>query len=231
MYCRNCGTKSKDGEMFCSTCGYQMQQVQSQGKATVSHGQQNLVGFSTRINDPAFKKYVKNSNRYVVIFSLGLAIVAFFGFTLAGEMGWDNLENPMGIYIGMTIGGMFLLIGLYSILSRKSSKTWDGMVVDKDTKRKTQRHDSGDDVWYEDYVEYQVVIRRDSGKQEEITSKDDDTRYNYYKIGDKVRHHGGLNSYEKYDKSGDHIIFCNACATLCDIEDEVCPRCHCPLLK
>ena len=64
-----------------------------------------------------------------------------------------------------------------------------------------------------------------------MTSKDDATQYNYYKIGDKVRHHGGINTFEKYDKTGDTIIFCNACATLCDIDDDVCFRCKCPLLK
>ncbi len=61
--------------------------------------------------------------------------------------------------------------------------------------------------------------------------EDDDTLYNYYRIGDRVRHHAGLNSYEKYDKTRDSIIFCAACATLCDIGDDVCYRCKCPLLK
>ena len=51
------------------------------------------------------------------------------------------------------------------------------------------------------------------------SAEDDDTVFNYYQIGDKVRHHGGLNSIEKYDKSGDEIIFCNACTYLNDIKD------------
>ncbi len=32
-------------------------------------------------------------------------------------------------------------------------------------------------------------------------------------------------------ESKDGIIFCNACATLCQISDHVCLRCKCPLLK
>ncbi|MDW7669506.1 MAG: hypothetical protein SCJ93_11835 [Bacillota bacterium] len=47
-------------------------------------------------------------------------------------------------------------------------------------------------------------------------------KYNYYQTGDKVRHHAELNTLEKYDKSKDKIIFCNACAYLNDIEDEYC---------
>jgi len=65
----------------------------------------------------------------------------------------------------------------------------------------------------------------------ELTAEDDDTVYNYYQTGDRVRHHGGLNSFEKYDKSQDDIVFCNACASLNDINDEYCFRCNCPLLK
>ena len=64
-----------------------------------------------------------------------------------------------------------------------------------------------------------------------MTAEDDRTVFDYFQVGDRVRHHAGLNSYEKYDKSHDSIIFCNACATLCQISDDVCWRCKCPLLK
>ena len=59
-----------------------------------------------------------------------------------------------------------------------------------------------------------------TAKQHEITAEDDDTRYNYYQIGDRVRYHGSLRTYEKYDKSKDSIIFCNACASLNEITAE-----------
>ena len=70
-----------------------------------------------------------------------------------------------------------------------------------------------------------------NGKKYDITVDADDTRYNYYKIGDRVRHHKGLNTYEKQNKTGDTIIFCNACASLNDIKEDYCFRCKCPLLK
>lgn len=188
-------------------------------------------GYSNKINDPAFAKYVKNTNRWSAIFAGGLAVIAVIGFTIAGEMGVDNMENPQAFYYGLGIGGMFLVIALFSIIGRKRSKTWDGIVEDKKVKKKTATEKSGDEVYPRDYLEYTVFIRSDSGKRHEIKATDNDIVYNYYRVGDRVRHHGGLNSYEKYDKSDDSIIFCNACATLCDINDDVCFRCKCPLLK
>lgn len=107
-----------------------------------------------------------------------------------------------------------------------------GTVEDKRIKKKTRRQDYGNnDFHYEDYPEYSIIIRSDRGKRHAIRSTDDDTLYNYYKIGNRVRHHAGLNSFEKYDKTGDKIIFCNACGTLCDISQDICFRCKCPLLK
>jgi len=193
-----------------------------------------MAGFSEKINDPVFAKYLKNTNRWAAIFAVGLAVVAVIGFTIAGALGVDNLENPQAFFQGLGVGGMFLLIALFTIIGRKRSRTWDGIIVDKKItkKRKKRSRDGGsDDYYYADYLEYLVLIRGDDGKTHRIIDEDDDTRYNYYRIGDRVRHHGGLNTYEKHDKSGDSIIFCNACATLCNINDDYCFRCKCPLLK
>ncbi len=188
----------------------------------------NRIGYSSKIDDPAFTQYLKNSNRWSAWFSLGLALIAIVGFFIHGEMS-DNMENPESLYIGLVIGSMFMLIAFYQIHSRKRDKTWDGMVVDKRVKKK-QRRARYDDTMVT-YTEYTVLIRSDAGKKHEVTAEDDDTVYNYYKVGDKIRHHKGLNSYEKYDKSGDAIIFCNACGSLNKFEDEKCFRCKCPLLK
>ncbi len=142
------------------------------------------------------------------------------------------MDNPESLYIGFAIGGMFLLIAFFQVLGRKRSKTWDGTVEDRQVRKKTERRRYGnDDVRYEDYHEYSVVIRSDSGKKHVIRAKNDDTLYNYYRTGDRVRHHAGLRSYEKYDKRGDKFIPCNACATLNDIHNDYCFRCKCPLLK
>lgn len=75
-----------------------------------------------------------------------------------------------------------------------------------------------------------VVIRSDDGKEYTLTTRDQ-RQYDYYRIGDRVRHHGGLNSFEKYDKSRDTIIFCLACGSMNDMQSDVCTRCKCPLPK
>ena len=188
----------------------------------------NHIGYSQKINDPAFAKYVKNSNSYSGYFSLGLAFVAVLGFFINGEVS-DDMENPESLYIGLGIGSMFVLIALFQIVGRNRGATWDGVVVDKKTKNK-RRRSKYDESWI-NYTRYTVCIRSDNGKTYTTSAEDDDTKYNYYRVGDRVRHHKGLNTYEKEDKSGDTIIFCNACASLNDINEDKCARCNCPLLK
>jgi len=189
-----------------------------------------LVGYSSKIDNPAFEKYVKNSNKYASIFAAVLAFAAIVGFYIAGETSSD-MNNPEALYIGFVIGSMFLLIAFFQVRSKNKSKTWDGEVINKEIKKKRNRRNSGDDSYWQDYIEYIVSIKDENGKSHHISVDDDDTRYNYFVVGDKVRHHKGLNSYEKYDKSNDSIVFCNACASMNNITDEFCFRCKCPLLK
>ena len=188
----------------------------------------NHIGYSQKINDPAFAKYVKNSNRYSGYFSLGLAFVAVLGFFVNGEVS-DDMENPESLFIGLGIGSMFILIAIFQIVGRNRSTTWDGVVVDKKTENK-RRRSKYDESWI-NYTRYTVSVRVDNGKTHTTSAEDDDTKYNYYRVGDRVRHHKGLNTYEKEENSGDTIIFCSACASLNDIKEDFCFRCNCPLLK
>jgi len=229
MYCEHCGTAILDKARFCEGCGAQIS-TSIDTTPTVNLGS---IGYSKRIHDPAFAGYLKNTNRWSAIFSIFLAAAAVLGFYIYGETS-NEMENPQALYIGLGIGGMFLIISLYTIIARKRSKTWDGVVVDKTSKKKNRRQSTGNgnnDYEIHYYTEYAVLVRDVHGKTHRITAEDDTTLYDYFRVGDQVRHHAGLNSYEKYDKSNDSIIFCSACATLCDISDDVCWRCKCPLLK
>jgi hypothetical protein len=238
VFCINCGAKINENAIFCSSCGTAVGVQSNQAPQPGNMGGPavqgtSCVGFSPRISDPAFAKYLKNTNRYAAIFSIILAIIAVVGFTIAGETS-SEMDNPESMYIGFGIGGMFLLIALFTILGRKKSKTWDGTVVNKTVKNKHRKQNSGSDTndyYWVDYREYTVYIQEDNGKKHKIRHEDNDTVYNYYQIGDRIRHHGRLNTYEKYDKSRDSIIFCNACASLNNINDDYCFRCKCPLLK
>lgn len=162
-----------------------------------------------------------------------LALCAVIGFSIYGETS-SEMDNPQAFFIGLGIGGMFMVIAIFQIIGRKRSKTWDGVVVDKKIEQKRRKRGTGtanNDYYWEDYTLFTVFIKSESNKTHTISAEDDDTSYNYYQLGDKVRHHAGLNSYEKYDKSKDTIIFCNACASLNDISSDICFRCQCPLLK
>lgn len=229
MYCKHCGTAMTDNTRFCTGCGAQIETApDSRSAAGGGH-----IGYSERIHDPAFAGYLKNTNRWSAIFSVILAVAAVVGFYIYGETSRE-MENPQALLIGLGIGCMFLVIALYTIIARKRSKTWDGVVVDKTVKKKSRRQSTGsgdNDYYIHYYTEYAVIVRDERGKKHRITAEDDDTMFNYYQVGDRVRHHARLNSYEKYDKSKDSIIFCNACATLCQINDDICWRCKCPLLK
>lgn len=242
MLCQSCGKKLKHLESFCPHCGALVSSrparyntddsAQTAREATPQSGP-GRTGYSDKINDPDFKKYIKNANRWAVLFSIILAVPAVVGFFIAGQTGKSDMENPQALFIGLGIGAMFVLMALFQNRNRKHSRTWDGVVVDKTIKEKTRRKNRGnDDYDTQHFTEFAVVIRENkSHKTHALTAENDDTVYHYYHIGDLVRHHAGLNSYEKYDKSHDAIIFCAACASLCDINDDHCFRCKCPLLK
>jgi hypothetical protein len=177
-------------------------------------------GYSDKIYDPAFQRYLSATTKWSFFFALGLALIATVGFYIYGETS-SEMDNPESLYIGLGIGGMFMFIAIIQIIGRKRGKTWDGQVVDKKIEEKRRKRYMSDSdgrrsesyVW-EDYKLFTVLVRSDQGRMHSITAEDDDTVFNYYQIGDRIRHHGKLHTYEKYDKTQDSIIFCNACATL-----------------
>lgn len=252
MFCTQCGAQNSDQAKFCKTCGGPLGQIPEVAQSPVTtapmqtatpinesafsgyqpaSGSGGGVGFSPRINDPAFAKYQKNNNRWSLIFAVIMAVIAVVGFTIYGQVS-DEVGNPGSFFIGLGIGGMFIVIALFQVMGRKTSKPFDGQVVDKKSQKKKRTRNQGDDDTYtEHYTEYTVVIRDQAGKEHKLRAENDTTVYDYYQVGDYVRFHAGLNSYEKYDKSRDTIIFCNACASLNDIHDDYCKRCKCPLLK
>ncbi len=176
------------------------------------------MAYSSKINDPSFDKYLKNTKNYKLQFISALAIIAVIGFYLYGTFS-DEMDNPEALYIGLFIGGTYLLIGFYAVLSKKKRSTWDGEVIDKNMFKQHNKT-----IW-------SVFILDQNRQVHQIKSENDATLYDYYSIGDRVRNHGKLKTYEKYDKSGDEIIFCNACSFMHEIDEHVCRNCGCPLLK
>jgi len=226
MHCPKCGTDSEKTISFCTACGSPIPAAVEEKEPK----EKSLIGYSLRIHDPAFAQYIKHTKTWSLAFAAVLALAAIVGFYIYGENSVE-MDNPQALYIGVGIGGMFLVIALIQMIGRAKSKNWDGVVVDKKFEKKRKKRKSGSDYSWQNYQLYTISIKMGSGKMHELRQEDDDTVYNYYQIGDKVRHHKGLNSLEKYDKSRDSIIFCNACASLNDIREDKCFRCSCPLLK
>lgn len=227
MFCQRCGNAMADGARFCGACGSAVQN----GHPGPSLPQGAGVGFSLRIQDPAFARYKKNASRWSMIFAFILFVGFTIGFYLYGENS-NEMENPQALYIGLGLGTLFVVIALVQTARRVNDKTWDGTVVDKKAERKSRRVEDDDDQYRTvHYMLYTVVIRQDSGKMRQVSIKDNDHFYQYYQVWDRIRYHGGLRTYEKYDKSRDSILYCNACGTEHDVREDFCRRCKCPLLK
>jgi hypothetical protein len=232
MYCTSCGKEIAEEAKFCAYCGAEVKTIhrddnQPQKK---TNAYPSRIGYSKKISDPAFAKYVSDSKKYGKLFSVGLVILLLVGFGIYGIV-FDEMEFIQAMLIAGFLGAMYLSLAFISLLRKGKKDNWDGVVVDKNKKRKTRTQGSGDDSYTEDYILHQVIIKKDNGKKYTLRHENTDVVYNYYQIGDKVCLHGKLGSLEKYDKSHDSIIFCNACASINKIEDGVCFRCKCPLLK
>jgi hypothetical protein len=213
--------KAENNASYCSSCGY------SFGELIHGTFQQSMIGFSSKINDPAFAKYIKQSNSWSAIFSLILAVIAAVGFPVYGRVSGE-IDWPNSLYYGLGIGGMFVIIALIQIMRRSLEKTWDGIVVFKDSYRIRERSDDGH---FHSHILYILKIKKASGGTKKHKWRDTPGPYSYYNVGDKVRHHKGFYYYEKYDKSHDSEIMCAACNTFQDIRLDRCQRCNCPLLK
>jgi hypothetical protein len=76
-----------------------------------------------------------------------------------------------------------------------------------------------------------VVIKGVDGKKKYSVERDLNPMYGYLSIGDRVRFHPMFDSYEKFDKSKDKIIYCNICHMMNPIANERCERCSNLLFK
>ncbi|HNT30229.1 MAG TPA: zinc-ribbon domain-containing protein [bacterium] len=244
MFCIQCGRSLPDYAKFCSGCGKVQEPISAEAVQPAASQPQaqpvaaapspviqpasNLVGWSERITDPAFAKYLKNSSRWAYIFSFILFAAAVIGFPIYGEKSGE-LAMPQSLYYGLGIGGMFVAIAFLTNLARSRDKSWDGVVIDKKVSKRVRYDD--DSSTSTTFWVYEIKIKCDNGKTKTIRQENNDTFYNYFQINERVRHHKGFNVLEKYDKSHDSHLFCIACAQRVESSVDHCPRCKCPILK
>lgn len=221
--------------MICPRCGLDLRSsidkpIEENNMEVKEDKGERLIGFSDLIRDPAFDSYRKQSIAWSFIFASILALMVIVSFYIYGERS-SEMDNPQAIYIGMGIGGMFVSIAGLQTFFRSKDSTYDMVLVDKKIENIKRKVKSQEGSYIESYTLYTLFFKTDTGDGKVISTEDDDYLYNFYKTGDKVRHHKGLTALEKYDKRGDTEILCIACGTVNSIEDDKCYRCSCPLLK
>lgn len=228
FFCWNCGDRIEKGKRTCPNCGVKYKGDSKYGDIPALGA--GGVGWSSNAAHHSFKKYFKNDRKYSFIWLIGLSILIPGGMLLSGEIELDT----EGI---MVIGGIlaaFWGIGLLFILKKGGKKPdWDGIVEDKKIFQKTrQTKDREGKAYDEEYTEYIVYIRKQNNSIFELI-EENNTRYDYFNIGDYLHYHGSkyLNYIEKYDKSLDTTIFCASCSSISDMRDNYCERCGCILLK
>lgn len=261
MFCPNCGNKLPEGAAFCSGCGAKLQQtapnicascgaeMPSDADFCISCGtakgngmtqpapngaayappSAELVGFSYYCNHPEILAAAKGNKKFSIGCMWILTLVPLIGFPIAGLL-IDDLPFGEAVIIGVGIAVVMLIFNLIA-LRRAKKPMWEGVVVNKYSKEKSE-HRGGEDDNYRTYTEYTTVINTDTGKKKTIVERDSGRHmYDYLSVGDRVRFHPMFGTYEKYDKSKDRIIYCNVCSMMNPIQNDRCKRCNNLLFK
>lgn len=187
-----------------------------------------LVGWSAVPNSPEMVETIKKNKRSAVGWTWVFTLLFPVGFLIAGLLS-DEVPLSEALIIGSGLGLLILAINLWRIAGMKKS-VWDGVVMKKLEKRRYRR--DNDDGSSQSYMEYIVLIRTDRGKKKRIVERQRDRdMYDYLDVGDRVRYHPALETYEKYDKSKDQVIYCNVCRLRNSIRNDRCDRCKNLLFK
>lgn len=158
---------------------------------------------------------------------MALSLVFPLGFLVAGLLS-DEMPLGEGLIIGTVLGLFMFMLGVWCLRNAKKPG-WEGVVIKKLEKKRHRRDDDGFD---RSYMEYIVLIKTDQGKKKRIIErKQGALMYHYFKVGDRVRYHPALETYEKYDKSKDRVIYCNVCRTMNPLANDRCEKCNNLLFK
>lgn len=187
-----------------------------------------LVGWSVHSHDPEILEAARKNRKSAMGCAWVLLILFPLGFLLAGLL-VDEMPLNEAIIIGVTLGVVMFAVNLVRIKGL-NRPIWEGVVTGKFQKERRE-HKKGDDS-FRYYTEFTVVIKTEAGKTKRIVERDSRREmYDYLAIGDRVRYYPALDSFEKYDKSNDSIIYCNVCRMMNSIESERCKRCSNLLFK
>lgn len=232
-FCTNCGAELYDNAVFCGKCAMSVANQSHNNGAVSNYNLPRYIGFSERINDPEVIKQIEHNNkkgRGCIFIGIPLPFIIFLIVSFVSE----EIRTADALVFGGGISVVFLLFYLFGSYLTNAKRSWDGVVIDKKTKNKSRRFRDGE---VQNYIEYTIYFRTDSGKKEYSVSNsygapDYRDYYDYLNVGDRVRYHPQLPfKYEKYDKSHDSEIPCMFCKTINDIQNDRCEVCNCLLFK
>ena len=234
--CTACGAKLPDGAEFCIGCGKAVNlrtpepmEVSQSASSAPPQGDAGLVGFSDRCNSPEILAAAQKNKKSSIGCMWILVFVPLIGFPVAGLL-MDDFPFGESLVIGVGIALFMLVVNLLALRKTKQPM-WEGVVVNKYSKEKSEHRGGEDDNW-RTYTEYNTIINTDAGKKKTIVEKDSGRHmYDYLSVGDRVRFHPQFGTYEKYDKSKDRIIYCNVCSMMNPIQNDRCKRCNNLLFK
>ena len=234
--CKTCGATLPEGAEFCIGCGAAVspampQSMEPSRAAAPARSQRGtgLVGFSDRYNCPEILAAAEKNKKFSIGCMWILVFVPLIGFPVAGLL-MDDFPFGEALVIGVGIALIMLVVNFLA-LQRTKKPMWEGVVVNKYSKEKSE-HRGGEDDNYRTYTEYTTIINTDAGKKKTIVEKDSGRHmYDYLSVGDRVRFHPRFGTYEKYDKSKDRIIYCNVCTMMNPIQNDRCKRCNNLLFK
>lgn len=249
MFCEECGKKIPDNVEFCPECGTKVKkepaeasaqpepavQQESEEKAaetaekfTAEETQEQFsftpvrLGFSNKINDPAFGTALKKNAKATLIFGIVLILLPII-ITLIIAISKSDMKILAG---GAFISAVFLVFWVVSAIKEKAKRQWDGTVISKRIEHRKVRN-------RDEYTDMCIIdITTDNGRKKKIEEKKGFTKYySYLQPGDRIRFHPRFtNYYEKYDKTHDQSTFCPVCGKMVPLSQDRC-SCGVPVLK
>jgi hypothetical protein len=188
-----------------------------------------LVGWSERWADPEIQAAAKTKNLLWVGLGWAIALILPIGFFVAARF-MGELKLVDALLIGLSLAVVLLAINLIYIKTGKN-RTWEGVITDKFTRQRKADNAVDEAEREAPEMEFVLMVKKTNGKIKPLIYLNRREMYDYFAIGDRIRCHCALSTYEKYDKSRDSIIYCNVCAAPNPITNDRCVRCHKPLLK
>ena len=195
------------------------------------------IGFSKVVKEPRFIQFYEKDIRKKIILNFLFVIMPFFILVSASFIS-DAITLTYALKISLVISSIILLMSLFIWFIFSKAKSWDGEVISKheEEREKTVKYGSGKHARYErvPYTVYVIQVLLDSEDSYNIVYETDTVEGKYYyenfNEGDRIRYHGKLHYYEKYDKSNDTFVFCPFCKTINYIKSSKC-ECGAPLIK